>query len=224
VLITHDHWDHLDYDSILSLKQSGAVFICGLGVGAHLEYWGVPVGRIIELDWRESVPLGSSGVTLHCLPTHHFSGRTLKRDSTLWAAYVLESPSRRVYIGGDGGYGPHFAEAGRRFAPFALAVLECGQYDAAWPYTHMRPEETLRAAVELKTGSLLPVHNSKFELAHHSWDAPLRSLSALPVPAGLRLLTPRIGEAVDLNDPDQPFSRWWEGIDGNLSEGRGFKP
>ena len=212
VLITHDHWDHLEYETIRALKDSPATFVCGLGVGEHLEYWGVPLERILELDWNESHDL-VEGLTLHSLPTHHFSGRTLRSNTSLWMAYVLESPTKRLYFGGDSGYEAHFAAAGKRFGGFDLAVLENGQYNVDWPHHHMQPEQTLQAAVDLHATTLLPVHSGKFVLARHAWDEPLRRLCALENPENLRLITPEIGEPVWLDDQTQTFSRWWESLE-----------
>ncbi len=209
VLITHDHWDHLEYETIVALGNTRARFICGLGVGEHLEYWGIAPERITEMDWQETAETGS-GFTVHAVPTHHFSGRGLRSNTALWTAYVLESPSKRLYLGGDSGYEAHFAAAGARFGGFDLAVLENGQYNTDWPYHHMQPEQTLQAAVDLKTRALFPVHSGKFALARHAWDEPLRRLTALERPDSLRLLTPTIGEPIRLDDRTQTFARWWE--------------
>lgn len=211
VLLTHDHWDHLDYETILAIKDTAGTFICGLGVGGHLERWGVPPEKIVETDWGDVTNL-SPGFTVRTLTAHHFSGRTFRRDQVLWASFLLETPAMRLYFGGDSGYGPHFAAIGETFGPVDLAILENGQYDANWKYTHMQPEDVLRAARDLRAKALLPVHSGKFEIANHPWDEPLRRITALSGDTP-RLLTPMIGESVDLDDAGQTFSRWWEGLE-----------
>lgn len=213
MLITHDHYDHLNYETVASLIGKVGVFVCGLGVGEHLEYWGVPAEAIVEMDWNDDMALGD-GVTLRVLPTHHFSGRTFRRDPTLWVSYLLETPDRKIYLGGDSGAGPHFADIGERFGPIDVALLENGQYDVNWKYNHMFPEEALDAALKLRAGRVLPIHAGRFELANHPWDEPYRRFSALAEGADFRLMTPMIGEPVWLDEPEQSFSRWWEGIDG----------
>ena len=125
LIVTHDHWDHLDYRTVMQLKERIGRVVCPLGVGEHFEYWGFNSDRIVELDWNESCGL-SDGFRIHCLPARHFSGRGLQRNRSLWASFLVESPSRRVYLAGDGGYDTHFAEIGRRFAPIDLAVVENG--------------------------------------------------------------------------------------------------
>lgn len=212
VLLTHDHWDHLDYPTILSLKGKAKRFICGLGVGAHLERWGIPPDRIGETDWNDVTALGD-GITLHTLTAHHFSGRGLTRNQGLWVSFLLESPGYKLYFSGDGGYGTHFADIGGRFGPIDLAVMENGQYNENWRYNHMLPEESVQAARDLRARAVMPVHSGKFVLAHHPWDEPLRRFTAAPGLDGMRLVTPVIGEAVRLDDAMQAFCRWWEGLE-----------
>ena len=212
VFITHDHWDHLDYETILQLKNRTGKFICSLGVGEHLEYWEVAPEKIIENDWYGITQL-DPGFTVYVLPTHHFSGRGLQRNNTLWASYVLETPTLRLYFGGDSGYGGHFADTGSKFDYIDVAILENGQYNLDWKYHHMQPEETLQAAVDLKAKTFIPVHSGKFELAHHPWKEPLSRINSLALPVGLRLLTPRIGEPIFLQGQDRTFTPWWEEAD-----------
>jgi L-ascorbate metabolism protein UlaG (beta-lactamase superfamily) len=212
ILITHNHFDHLNYETIQGMTGKAGKVICGLGVGSCLEYWGVPPDRIIEADWDESLAL-DSGIRLHVLTAHHFSGRTLgDRDKTLWASFLLETPLFSIYLGGDSGYGPHFAEIGERFGPIDLALLENGQYDLNWKYNHMQPEETLEAALDLKAKRLLPIHAGRFILANHPWDEPYLRISKLAENRGIELLTPMIGEPVYLGSADQVFTHWWENI------------
>ncbi len=209
IIITHDHWDHLDYRTVKELRESTGAFVCPLGVGSHLERWGVQESKIIETDWYESVDIGD-GFTVHCLPARHFSGRGLKANRTLWASYMLETPSMRIYIGGDGGYDSHFREIGDRFRPIDLAILENGQYGEGWKYIHLLPEDLLKAVDDLSPRRLLTVHNSKYALAMHPWDEPLELIAAASRRDSIPLLTPRIGEPVYLDDPGQVFDEWWK--------------
>ena len=213
LLITHDHYDHLDYQTILQLKPKIKHIICGLGVGQHFEYWGFNVDIITELDRQQQIPL-SHHMQLYTAPTRHFSRRGLKRNNTLWLSFVLETPDVRIYLGGDSGYDTHFKELGQKFGGFDLALLDNGQYNEAWQAIHMLPWETLQAARDLKTKRLMPVHSSKFKLSVHPWDEPLKKITALNEAgsAPMAVITPRIGELVYLDNPDQVFSRWWEGV------------
>lgn len=208
LIITHDHWDHLDYETVIRMKEKVGVVICGLGVGAHLERWGYSADMIIEKDWYETVEL-DSGLTLHTAPARHFSGRGLKRNQSLWMSYVLESPSARIYIGGDSGYDSHYATIGERFGKIDLAILENGQYDKNWKYIHMMPEEVVQAAKDLNAARLLTVHNSKFSLGNHAWDEPLVRVTALAKQQGVDLITPAIGQKVDLKDTTFTYAHWW---------------
>lgn len=211
LIITHDHWDHLDYNTVKKLKPKVTRVICPLGVGAHLEYWGYAPSKITELDWHEIADL-ESGFTIRATPSRHFSGRGLKRNGTLWTSFVLNTPSQQVFIGGDSGYGKHFADIGKQYGPFDLAVLEDGQYNPAWIYIHMLPEQVLQAAKDLNARSVFPAHNSKFSLAMHAWDDPLVRITEANKEADLPLLTPQIGQVVFLHDSTQRFNRWWEGV------------
>jgi len=211
LLITHDHYDHLDHPVVTALRPKVRQVVCGLGVGAHLERWGYPAGMVHETDWYETVSL-ADGLVLHSVPARHFSGRGFTRNKTLWGAYVVDSGGRRFFIGGDSGYDTHFAEAGKHHGPFELAILECGQYDTRWRYIHMLPEEVVTAAQELDAKRLFPVHNSKLPLADHAWDDPLIKVSEHAEKAGLPLLTPMIGEVVRLDDTTRHNTRWWEGL------------
>ena len=213
LLISHDHWDHLDYPTVVALRPKVKKVICGLGVGSHLEHWGYDPAQIIEGDWFDEFNSGD-GLKISLAPARHFSGRNILRSNlTLWTAFVLEAGGRRVFYSGDSGYGPHFKDIGDRFNGFDLAIVEDGQYDRNWKYIHMLPEETAQAAEDLKAGALMPVHNSKFVIANHTWDDPLIRLAAAASGRPLRLVTPVIGRPVDLADPGQSFERWWEGLD-----------
>lgn len=211
LFISHDHYDHLDYETIIQLRSKVKKVICGLGVGSHFEYWGYPADQLIEKDWHEEVQLGD-GFTVHTTPARHFSGRGFTRNNTLWMSYVLQTPSLQIYIGGDSGYDTHFAEIGKKFGPFDLAILENGQYDRKWKYIHSLPEEVVQAAKDLNAKRLFPVHSSKFMLANHAWDEPLSRITELSKTAGIPLATPFIGEQVNLGDTAQQFTQWWAGI------------
>lgn len=212
LLITHDHYDHLDYRTVIQLRARVGRVICGLGVGAHFEYWNFDPAKIIEKDWNGRVVL-SDDMILYTAPTRHFSGRGFTRNNTLWLSFILQAPGLRLYLGGDSGYGPHFSQIGEQFGGFDLAILDNGQYNAAWKAIHMRPEETLKAAKDLRAKRLLPVHSSKFKLANHPWDEPLQTISALNEDMDqLPLVTPKIGEVVYLDDAGQRFGHWWKGI------------
>ncbi len=212
LLITHDHYDHLDYETILALKGKVDTVICGLGVGAHFEKWGYVVDHIIEKDWYEHISL-APGFTLDTAPTRHFSGRGFKRNNTLWLSFILKTPSLTLYLGGDSGYDTHFKEIGDKFGQIDLALLDNGQYNKAWQAIHMLPEEVIKASADLHTKRLFPVHSSKFMLAQHPWDEPLSRTSKLAAEKGIPLVTPMIGEVVRLTDPDQVFKKWWEGVE-----------
>lgn len=211
LLISHDHYDHLDYETVVKLNSRVKHVVCGLGVGAHLEHWGYMSDRVFELDWNESADFGN-GIKIHALPARHFSGRKLKRNNTLWASYLLELPDRKIFVGGDSGYDTHFKEIGNRFGPIDLAILENGQYNEAWRAIHSLPQETVEAAKDLKARSLMQVHNSKFSLGLHSWKEPLEEVFRLSAESPFLLLTPMIGEKVDLNDSAQVFTPWWNSV------------
>ena len=208
VLITHDHYDHLDYHTILQLKSKTAHWITSLGVGAHLEYWGIPAEQITELDWWESFALRND-CAITATPARHFSGRGLKRAQSLWSSFVLASPRYKFYLGGDSGWDAHFVEIGRRFGPFDLAILECGQYHPYWKHIHMAPEEVADAAVALGAKKLLPVHWAKFTLALHPWDEPVERLLKASEGKPFDLLTPAIGETLLPVSGKAYDNKWW---------------
>jgi L-ascorbate metabolism protein UlaG (beta-lactamase superfamily) len=195
LIITHDHWDHLDYKTIKQLKQKTDKVICGLGVAEHFLSWGWEKDRLIERNWWEAVNL-APGFRITLTPARHFSGRGFKRNVSLWTSYVLQTPSMKIFIGGDSGYAPHFKTIGDQFGPFDLAILECGQYNKNWPYIHSTPEEVVQEAKDLKAAQFLPVHHSKFKLAQHPWYEPVERLKALA--GSFSIITPLIGEKVKL--------------------------
>jgi L-ascorbate metabolism protein UlaG (beta-lactamase superfamily) len=209
LFITHDHWDHLDYSTVKQLKPKVKQVITGLGTGSHLERWGYE--SIIELDWNEAADLGD-GFKTTAVSGRHFSGRGFIRNKTLWASFVFTSPNKQIFIGGDSGYDKHFAEIGRAFGPFDLAILENGQYNKSWKHIHMMPNEVLQAAKDLGAKKILPVHSSKFSLSLHTWDEPLSKVAALGKETGIPVLTPMIGEVLRLDGSNQQFTNWWEGV------------
>lgn len=211
LMITHDHYDHLDYDTVLQLREQVDTVICGLGVGEHLEYWGFDPDKIIERDWNETIEL-ENGFKVHTCPTRHFSGRSFSRNVTLWVSYLLETPSLKIYIGGDSGYDEHFSEIGKKFGPIDLAILDNGQYDPAWKYIHMQPAEVLKAGKDLNARRIFPVHSGKFTMANHAWDEPLKTVTELNRSSKLTLITPKIGELVELKNAQQSFTEWWKDL------------
>jgi L-ascorbate metabolism protein UlaG (beta-lactamase superfamily) len=212
LLISHDHWDHLDYPTVVALKPKIKNVVCGLGVGAYFEEWGFDMRLVREADWFTALAF-ADGLTVHVVPARHFSGRLLTRNKTLWAGFALVTPQRRVFYSGDGGYGPHFRQIGELLDGFDLAIMENGQYDRHWPYIHMMPEEAALAAEELKAKALLPGHAGRFAIANHPWDEPFKRITRASEKRPYRLLTPMIGEPVDLDERQQQFFRWWEKVE-----------
>ena len=192
IVLSHDHYDHLDYSSIMKLKDKVDHFYTPLGVGAHLERWGVEPGRITELDWWEAVQIGET--KLVAAPARHFSGRGLTdRNKTQWASWVILGEHEKIYFSGDSGYGPHFEEIGRQYGPFDFAMMECGQYNERWEAIHMLPEQTIQASLDLTCKAMMPIHWSAFNLSLHNWTEPVeRSLKAAKI-HNVPMITPQIG-------------------------------
>lgn len=211
LFISHDHWDHLDYKTVVQLMPKVKKVICGLGVGEHLESWGYDKATIIEKDWHEEAIL-DSGFVVNLVPARHFSGRGFNRNSTLWTSFVFKTPHYQIFIGGDSGYDKHFAEIGEKFGVFDLAIIECGQYDKSWKYIHLLPDEIVKATQDLRARQLLPVHWGKFQLANHAWDTSIKAIDSLSKGLDYKLLTPMIGEEIRLQDSSQVFQKWWESI------------
>lgn len=209
LIITHDHWDHLDFETVKKLNPKAKKVITGLGTGEHLEHWKYEPKKIIELDWGENFDLGN-GFKVYAETARHFSGRTFKRNQAIWASFVFETPKRKIYIGGDSGFDDHFEKIGNKYGGFDLAILENGQYNKDWRYIHLLPAEFLVAAKNLKAKRTIPVHNSKFSLALHDWKEPLEKISSLNEEETLRLLFPKIGEKIDWEDDSKVYEKWWE--------------
>jgi L-ascorbate metabolism protein UlaG (beta-lactamase superfamily) len=205
LLITHDHYDHLDLPTLSKLTGKVKRVVTSLGVGGILEniFPDVPV---IELDWWESTSAGD--VQINACPARHFSGRSLRRNLSLWSSFAITTAGFSIYAGGDSGYDEFFKEIGNRFGPFDIAILECGQYNTMWPLIHMMPEETAQAGKDLQSKWLLPVHWSKFALALHEWNEPVRRLKLAAEALSLNVTTPKIGEPVILNE-SYPQQAWW---------------
>jgi L-ascorbate metabolism protein UlaG (beta-lactamase superfamily) len=206
LLITHDHYDHCDYETILKLGNKAERIITSLGVGSHLEYWGIDTNKITELDWDESYTYET--MKFLALPARHFSGRTFKRCKTLWSSFLLKANNFSIYIGGDSGYDKHFSEIGNKYGPFDIAILESGQYNEDWKLIHMFPEETVQACLDLKSKVLFPVHWGKFSLAFHPWNEPIERVINKADELNIQVMTPVIGEPFKLNDQNNTV-RWW---------------
>ena len=212
VLISHDHYDHLDMDTVRHLAARGTRFFVPLGIGAHLERWGVPPGQIDELEWWQQRTLGS--VQIVCTPTRHYSGRSLgDRSATLWSSWSVLGPQHRFFYSGDTGYSTHFQEIGTRFGPFDIAFIKIGAYGpgASWVDIHMPPEQAVQAHRDVRAKRLFPVHWSTFNLAYHAWDEPIRRTAAEARRTGVALVTPRLGEWVDA-DREFRSTPWWEAV------------
>lgn len=212
VLVSHDHYDHLDMDTVQHLAARGTRFFVPLGIGAHLERWGVPLAQIEEMEWWQKKTLG--GVEFVCTPTRHYSGRGLgNRSATLWSSWSVLGPRHRFFYSGDTGYGTHFQEIGSRLGPFDLAFVKIAAYGpgASWIDIHMPPEQSVQAHRDVRAKRMFPVHWSTFNLAYHDWDEPIRRTVAEARRSGVELVTPRLGEWVDA-DREFASTPWWETV------------
>ncbi|MEJ2639324.1 MAG: MBL fold metallo-hydrolase [Desulfosarcinaceae bacterium] len=208
VIISHDHYDHLNRFSIRGLKEKTRCFIVPLGVGARLERWGVPAGRIVELDWWQEHHLNEA-LMVAATPAQHFSGRGLgDRNQTLWASWVMETKHHRLFFSGDSGYFEGFKEIGTIYGPFDLTLMECGAYHKAWADVHMFPEETVQAHLDLKGAVLHPIHWGTFNLSLHPWHEPMERLTAAAKASGVRTATPVVGDTTLLGE-HIPSTHWW---------------
>jgi L-ascorbate metabolism protein UlaG (beta-lactamase superfamily) len=209
VLITHDHYDHLDYESIQKLKDKVKLFFTPLGIGIHLLKWGVEKERIIELDWWQEIKFDD--LTIRCTPAQHFSGRGISdREKTLWCSWIIQSDDENLFFSGDSGYASHFKEIGDQYGPFDFAFMECGQYNNLWPLVHMLPEETAQAGLDIKAKKMMPIHWGAFKLASHSWTEPVERISKKAKELNVDLVIPKIGEIIEigLNDSEEIYP-WW---------------
>lgn len=208
VILTHDHYDHLDYKTIRKLKSRVNTFYTALGVGEHLEHWGVDENIITEFDWWEK-QVFEHEIEVIATPARHFSGRWFKRNQTLWNSFVLKTATHTIFIGGDSGYDPVFKSIGQQYGPFDLAILECGQYNTMWPFIHMMPEEVVQASQDLQARAFMPVHWGKFTLALHPWNDPITRAAKQAEIMKVSMATPMIGEPVIVG-ARLPAKKWWE--------------
>lgn len=208
VILSHDHYDHLDKAAIRALSDRVQHFYAPLGVGDLLVKWGVPRERVSQFDWWQSVQVGQLRLT--ATPAQHFSGRApFQNNPTLWASWVIQTPDLRLFFSGDSGYFSGFREIGERFGPFDVTLMECGAYDAQWSGVHMLPAQSVQAHRDLRGRWMLPIHNGTFDLAFHAWHAPLEAVAAEAQRQGVAVSTPMMGEPVNLQAP-QPFTAWWQ--------------
>ncbi|MCS4300595.1 MBL fold metallo-hydrolase [Chryseobacterium sp. BIGb0232] len=211
MLLSHDHYDHLDYETVKALQSKVKFVVCGLGAGAHYEKWGYKPKQIIEKDWGDKLEV-KQGFAIYTENTHHAGGRGFKDSQALWLSFFIQSSAMNIYYSGDGGYSDRFKKIAADHPAIDWAIMECGQYNKAWRSVHELPEEVALATAELKAKNLLPVHHSKFTLAKHPWNEPLNRIYALSQSKNYRLATPIIGEVVRLDDGAQTFKQWWKNV------------
>jgi L-ascorbate metabolism protein UlaG (beta-lactamase superfamily) len=207
VLISHDHYDHLDMKTIQHLASQDTQFYMGLGVGAHLERWGVPPAQIHEMDWWDQVEVKS--VKFICTPARHYSGRKAMDNSTLWTSWVVKGADHSVYYSGDTGYADHFREIHKRFGDMDLTLMKVGAYGETWLDIHMDPESAVQGHTELGGKVLLPVHWATFNLSYHAWDEPILRTLAAAKDKGAHVITPRVGEVFEYDRPFQNIE-WYK--------------
>ncbi|MGF7190561.1 L-ascorbate metabolism protein UlaG (beta-lactamase superfamily) [Robbsia andropogonis] len=208
VLLSHDHYDHLDRETVCALASRTDVFLTPLGVGDRLIAWGIDAAKVRQFDWWQGTAV--DGIAFTATPAQHFSGRSLlDGNSTLWASWVIVDGAKRFFFSGDTGYFDGFKEIGARLGPFDVTMMETGAYDKRWPYVHMQPEETVQAHIDLQGRCMVPIHNGTFDLAMHRWQDPFERVTELAAACGVMVSTPRIGERLDLDVPGRG-SLWWE--------------
>lgn len=209
VLFSHDHYDHIDYQTVKELKDKVKLFLVPLGVGSHLSYWGI--NNYLEFDWNEDFVLDEN-MKIHILEAQHFSGRLI-RNTTLWASFLIEGKDYKIYYSGDSGYSPHFKEIGEKFPDIDLALMENGQYNERWPYSHMFPEESSQAAKDLGAKKVVMAHSGRFKISEHKWDEAYERFSQASQDKTYKLLTPKIGELYYLGDENSSFDFWWKDVE-----------
>ncbi len=212
VTISHDHYDHLDMQTIRYLSSKGTRFLVPLGVGTHLDEWDIPKGQITELDWWESTEIG--GITVTCTPAQHYSGRgILDYKETLWASWSIIGPEHRAFYSGDSGFSTHFKSIGNELGPFDLSIVKIGQYGpgASWIYSHMDPEQAIEAHLAVRARRMLPVSWTTFNLAFRDWDEPIRRAVKAAQKRNVEMVIPRVGDIVAAGSPFELY-RWWEDV------------
>ncbi|MBC8319491.1 MAG: MBL fold metallo-hydrolase [Bacteroidetes bacterium] len=208
VILSHDHYDHLDYESIQKLKGKVGHYFTPLGVGNHLVEWGIAEEKISELYWWESIEFDS--IKLVCTPARHFSGRGIfDRSTTLWCSWVIAGKKDNIFFSGDSGYDTHFMDIGEKYGPFDISLMECGQYNEDWKLLHMMPEEAVLASIDLKSKLILPIHWGAFTLAFHDWNDPIERITKKAHELNMPVTTPKIGEPVILGKTTFPSEKWW---------------
>ena len=210
VILSHNHYDHLDHAAVMALAAKTEHFLAPLGVGDTLVKWGVPAAKVQQLDWWQSAAV--DGVRLTATPAQHFSGRSLTDgNKTLWASWVIQAGGQRIFFSGDTGYFKGFKEIGDKYGPFDLTMMETGAYDPQWPDIHMQPEETMQAHIDLRGKLLMPIHNGTFDLAMHAWNEPFDRISVLAEQRGQALATPEIGQQLNLRQVPAT-GKWWQQV------------
>ncbi|MGE1108430.1 MBL fold metallo-hydrolase [Bacillus wiedmannii] len=211
IIISHNHYDHLNYKSIMQLKDRVKHFYVPTGVAQYLIKWGVSPSKISEHNWWDEITFDN--IKLVCAPARHFSGRSMTdRDCSLWCSWLILGQETKVFFSGDSGYAPHFKDIGDKYGPFDLTLMECGQYDPRWSAIHMLPEETVQAHIDVKGELLLPIHWGAFTLSLHEWSDPIERVTKEAKRLGVNIATPQIGESITLKSTDYPSSTWWREI------------
>ena len=211
IIISHNHYDHLNYKSIMQLKDRAKHFYVPIGVARYLIKWGVSPSKISEHNWWDEITFDT--IKLVCAPARHFSGRSMTdRDRSLWCSWLILGQETKVFFSGDSGYAPHFKEIGDKYGPFDLTLMECGQYDTRWSAIHMLPEETVQAHIDVKGELLLPIHWGAFTLALHEWSDPIERVTEEAKRLGVNIATPQIGESITLKSTDYPSAAWWREV------------
>ncbi|EOO21027.1 MBL fold metallo-hydrolase [Bacillus mycoides] len=211
IIISHNHYDHLNYKSIMRLKDRAKHFYVPIGVAQYLIKWGISPSKISEHNWWDEITFDN--IKLVCAPARHFSGRSMTdRDCSLWCSWLILGQETKVFFSGDSGYAPHFKEIGEKYGPFDLTLMECGQYDTRWSAIHMLPEETVQAHIDVKGELLVPIHWGAFTLALHEWSDPIERVTKEANRLGVNIATPQIGEAITLQSKDYPTAAWWREV------------
>ncbi|MGW5955137.1 MBL fold metallo-hydrolase [Bacillus mycoides] len=211
IIISHNHYDHLNYKSIMRLKDRAKHFYVPIGVARYLIKWGVSPNKISEHNWWDEITFDN--IKLVCAPARHFSGRSMTdKDRSLWCSWLILGQETKVFFSGDSGYAPHFKEIGEKYGPFDLTLMECGQYDTRWSAIHMLPEETVQAHIDVKGELLVPIHWGAFTLALHEWSDPIECVTKEANRLGVNITTPQIGEAITLQSKDYPTAAWWREV------------